>query len=116
VSEWCRRYAAGPLDGSMASLASVEAYLGLVAPPAAPPTRAEPWAVRVTVLLGAYLGEVLRETIGGAWELDARTVNDPGEYRLRLGKRVVTPVLEVHQRLLSRTALPLHDYASRLAR
>jgi len=100
----------------MASLASVEAYLGLVAPPAAPPARADPWLVRVAVLIGAYLGEVLRETIGGAWDLSATTVKDPSEYRLRLGKRVVTPVLEVHQRLLAHTALPLHDYASRLAR
>ncbi|MBN2195855.1 MAG: hypothetical protein JW751_23765 [Polyangiaceae bacterium] len=116
VSEWCRHNAAGPLDGSMASLASIEAYLGLVAPPAAPSNPAEPWVARVSILVGAYVGEVLRETVGGAWEREVTDPREPADYRLRLGRKVITPVLEVHQHLVGRTSLPLHDYASRLAR
>ena len=116
VSTWCRREAAGPLDGSMASLGSLDAYLLLLAPPAARPDADALWLPRVASLAGAYFGEVLRATVGGAWVEDVATPTAADQYRLKLGNRVVTPIADVHARLTGRSALALLDHATRLTR
>ncbi len=116
VSQWCRQSASGPLDGSVASLGALDAYLNLIAPPAARSGVAEPWLPRVAVLCGAYLGEVLRATVGGAWVTDIGEVTAPADYQVRLGTRVVTPIAEVYQRLTGRSTVSLLDYASQLTR
>jgi len=116
VSEWCRRSASGPLDGSVASLGALDAYLNLIAPPAARAHSSEPWLPRVSVLCGAYLGEVLRATVGGAWVTGVTGVGSPDDYQVRLGDQTVTPVAEVHSRITGRSTLSLLDYASKLTR
>ena len=116
VSEWCRRSASGPLDGSVASLGALDAYLNLLAPPAARARPAEPWLPRASVLCGAYLGEVLRATVGGAWVTGVSDVASPEDYLVRLGSRTATPIAEIHARLTGRSTLPLLDYVSKVTR
>ncbi len=67
VSAFCEKRAHGPLDGSISSLASVDAYLELIGPQRVALDIDAPWARRIAVLVGAYVGEVLRRCGGSPW-------------------------------------------------
>ena len=103
-----------PLDLSFASLRSIDRYVTLLAPPLAPPDPEANWVRRAAVLVGAYLGEVLRATRGGSWE------NPRGElraeaYRVSLpsGTKAL-PVVAAYERLSGRRLEQPSDYARRV--
>jgi hypothetical protein len=110
-------YCAGvelPLDLTFASLRSLDRYVTLLAPPLAPSDPEAPWVRRAAVLVGAYLGEVLRATRGGSWEPmsgEARAES----YRIALpGGVKALPVAAAFERLSGRRLEQPSDYARRI--
>src|SRR5262249_26274788 len=95
-------YCAGielPLDSSFASLRSLDRYVTLLAPPLAPSDPEAPWVRRAAVLVGAYMGEVLRATRGGSWE-PLQGAARPEAYRLALpGGIKAFPISSAFERL-----------------
>jgi tetratricopeptide (TPR) repeat protein len=113
----CRHFGEGPLDGSVASLVAVDAYLDLVAPRGAPPDPDAAWTRRVAVLTGAYLGETLRELAGGEWVYGVDTADDALAFRLKLrGGIEATPIGHVLERVIGARSSTLADYAKTLLR
>ncbi len=118
VSRYTELRAAGPLDLSMASLASVDAYLSLIAPPKAPAPEADaPWVRRAAVLLGAYVGEVLRSGLHGTWSADPEAPPGAHGYVISVGGAdALRPVQDIRARLLGDTKTSVADYAARVLR
>ena len=115
VSRYCEQYAGSPLDGSIASLDALDCYLSLIAPPALRSDAAAPWTTRLALLAGAYLGEVLREALGGEWVEPRTTALEPDSYRFRLSRGViVTPVSLVLERLVGTRTTPIRHFANQL--
>jgi hypothetical protein len=110
-------YCAGievPLDLSFASLRSLDRYVTLLAPPLAPSDAEAAWVRRAAVLVGAYMGEVLRATRGGAWE-PTRGELRPESYRFVLpGGTKALPVASAFERLAGRRLEQPSDYARRI--
>jgi Flp pilus assembly protein TadD len=117
VSRYTEIGAAGPLDLSMASLASIDVYLALIAPPKAPPPEADtPWVRRTASLIGAYVGETLRGVLGGDWTKGAGPLG-PESYLLELESgETVRPVQDVLSRVLGDTKTSIVDYTGRVMR
>lgn len=113
VGAWCAAHAGGPLDLSLASLAVLDRYVDLVAPLRASPEPDAPWSRRPAVLLGAYVGEVLRAQLGGSWRsTDARGA---GRYALDVDDTRATPVVEALARVEGRSKAPLSAYARKIS-
>jgi tetratricopeptide (TPR) repeat protein len=110
-------YCAGievPLDLSFASLRSLDRYVTLLAPPLAPSDPEAAWVRRASVLVGAYLGEVMRATRGGDWE-PTRGELRPESYRVSLpGGIKALPVACAFERLSGRRLEQPSDYARRI--
>lgn len=110
-------YCAGvevPLDLSFASLRSLDRYVTLLAPPLAPSDPEAGWVRRASVLVGAYLGEVLRTTRGGTWE-PTRGDLRPEAYRIALpGGIKALPIASAFERLSGRRLEQPSDYARRI--
>lgn len=110
-------YCAGvevPLDLSFASLRSLDRYVTLLAPPLAPSDPEAGWVRRAAILVGAYVGEVLRATRGGEWQA---VRSDPrGEaYRVALpGGITALPIASAFERLSGRKLEQPSDYARRV--
>jgi tetratricopeptide (TPR) repeat protein len=110
-------YCAGvelPLDLSFASLRSLDRYVTLLAPPLAPSDPEAVWVRRAAVLVGAYMGEVLRATRGGTWEPTRGDLRAEA-YRLALpGGIKALPVAAAYERLSGRRLEQPSDYARRI--
>jgi tetratricopeptide (TPR) repeat protein len=110
-------YCAGievPLDLSFASLRSLDRYVTLLAPPLAPSDPEAGWVRRAAILVGAYLGEVLRATRGGEWEPIHGDLR-PEAYRLDLpGGIKALPIAAAFERLSGRRLEQPSDYARRI--
>jgi hypothetical protein len=110
-------YCAGvelPLDLSFASLRSLDRYVTLLAPPLAPSDPEAAWIRRAAVLVGAYVGEVLRATRGGNWE-PIRGEIRAEVYRVVLpGGAKALPVAAAFERLSGRRLEQPSDYARRI--
>jgi tetratricopeptide (TPR) repeat protein len=103
-----------PLDLSFASLRAIDRYVTLLAPPLAPPDPEAAWVRRASLLVGAYVGEVLRTTRGGAWE-PLRGELRPEAYRVSLpGGATALPVAAAFERLSGRRLEHPSDYARRI--
>ena len=103
-----------PLDLSFASLRAIDRYVTLLAPPLAPPDPEAAWVRRASVLVGAYVGEVLRTTRGGSWE-PLRGELRPEAYRVALpGGATALPVAAAFERLSGRRLEQPSDYARRI--
>ena len=103
-----------PLDLSFASLRAIDRYVTLLAPPLAPPDPEAIWVRRASVLVGAYMGEVLRSTRGGSWE-PLRGDLRPEAYRVSLpGGAIALPVAAAFERLSGRRLEHPSDYARRI--
>ncbi len=113
IGAWCEERAGGPLNLSMPSLAALDRYVDLIAPARAAPVSDAAWPRRPAVLLGAYLGEVLRARVGGSWQNTGR--EGAAAYVLRLGPNNVTPIAEALARLEGRSQTPLSAYARKIA-
>ncbi len=103
-----------PLDLSFASLRSIDRYVTLLAPPLAPPDPEGGWVRRAAVLVGSYLGEVLRATHGGSWETPRGDMRAEA-YRIALpGGAKALPVVAAYERLSGRRLEQPSDYARRV--
>lgn len=114
IGEYCEQVLGTPLDRSIASIAALDGYLALLAPEGGPPETDAPWAPRVGLLVGAYLGETLRASLGGEWLAAGGKPLGPQSYRVRLGAREIAPVVEVLQRIEHRVPTQLSDLAAEL--
>ncbi len=116
LSRHCEQRSGSPLDGSIASLSGLDQYLALLSPTMLRATPGAPWLPRVGVLVGSYVGEVLRKARGAEWIDTDSTPRSAESYRLRLpGGSEAQPVAQVLDRLTGKNLTPLHDYAVRLA-
>jgi hypothetical protein len=116
VSRYTEQCAAGPLDLSMASLASIDVYLALIAPPKAPaPDSDTPWVRRAAVLIGSYVGETLRSALGGEWSKGSQPGAENYLLELESGE-TLRPVQDVLSRVLGDTKTSIVDYTGRLLR
>jgi tetratricopeptide (TPR) repeat protein len=110
-------YCAGievPLDLSFASLRSLDRYVTLLAPPLAPSDPEAAWVKRAAVLVGAYMGEVLRATRGGSWEPTRGELRaDSYRFALPSGTKAL-PVASAFERLSGRRLEQPSDYARRI--
>jgi tetratricopeptide (TPR) repeat protein len=110
-------YCAGielPLDLSFASLRSLDRYVTLLAPPLAPSDPEAAWIRRASVLVGAYMGEVLRATRGGSWEVTRGDLRAEA-YRVALpGGAKALPISSAFERLSGRRLEQPSDYARRI--
>jgi tetratricopeptide (TPR) repeat protein len=117
VELYCAEFGGGPLDRSLIGLLSLDNYANLLAPKGAHAPADARWVQRTSVLIGAYLGEVLREAAGAAWRDSAETPNGPDSYTLLLPDGGSTyPVLQAFERLSGKDTAPLSRYATRLVR
>jgi tetratricopeptide (TPR) repeat protein len=117
IARYCEEFAEGPLDRSTASLIALDTYLDLVAPRGAPIDADAAWTRRVSVLAGGYLGETLRELVGGEWVYGVDAADDALAFRLKLrGTTEALPVAQVLERVIGERSSTLVDYARTLMR
>ncbi|MEO7034464.1 MAG: hypothetical protein ABI548_11220 [Polyangiaceae bacterium] len=118
VELYCAEFGGGPLDRKLNGLHSLDSYATLISPAGAPAAPGARWVQRASVLIGAYLGEVLRDATGAAWRDSAEEVpSGPESYTLLLPDGGSTyPVLQAFERLSGQDTAPLSRYATRLVR
>jgi hypothetical protein len=115
VELYCAEFGGGPLDRSPVGLHSLDNYVSLIAPKNARPAGGARWVERASVLVGAYLGEVLREAVGAAWRDMIGNPIGPESYTLLLPDGGSThPVTHAYDRLSGRNADLLSHYAARI--
>ncbi|HMJ11630.1 MAG TPA: tetratricopeptide repeat protein [Polyangiaceae bacterium] len=115
VGVYSRQMSEGPLDLSIESLGALDRYLALVAPLEAVLDENPVWARRLAVLIGAYLGETLRELMGGRWVTEDCAQVHADRYVVVLANSVrITPIAQVMSRVTGDSDLTLIEYASRL--
>ena len=115
VELYCAEFAGGPLDRSPVGLHSLDQYVALLAPHPARPAAGARWVERAAVLIGAYLGEVLRESVGAAWRDVIGAPIGPESYTLMLPDGGTThPVTHAYDRLCGRSHELLSHYAARI--
>jgi tetratricopeptide (TPR) repeat protein len=116
VELYCAEFGGGPLDRSLAGLQALDNYVNLLAPTGAKIPTGASWAKRAAVLVGAYLGETLREVLGAAWRDTLGAATGPESYALLLPDGGSThPVEQAYERLSGKSTTSLHEYATRLA-
>ncbi|HET7545749.1 MAG TPA: tetratricopeptide repeat protein [Polyangiaceae bacterium] len=115
VELYCAEFGGGPLDRSPVGLHSLDQYVALLAPRTARPAGGARWVERASVLIGAYLGEVLRDAVGASWRDLIGAPIGPESYTLLLPDGSAThPVTVAYDRLSGRTTDLLSHYAARL--
>jgi len=108
----CRQRGGG-LDGSVASLSALEGYLDLLAPPGAPRPADRAWARRPSVLVGAYLGQVLCDEASAKWVFLEDAASAPERFGVVTpAGDVAEPVAHVFARLTG-DAAPIDGWAMR---
>jgi tetratricopeptide (TPR) repeat protein len=116
VELYCAEFGGGPLDRSLSGLHALDNYVSLLAPKGGKVPSGARWMKRAAVLVGAYLGETLREVVGAAWRDTIGTATGPESYALLLPDGGAThPVQEAYERLHGKSTTSLHEYATRLA-
>lgn len=106
----------GPLDGSLASVQTLDQYLSLLAPANAPLDGPNGWARRAAALAGGYLVDVLCNNAGARY-VPNEAMRGPLAYEVVLSNGTAAhPVLHVYERLCGKRLTPLADYISRLTR
>lgn len=115
VELYCAEFGGGPLDRSPGGLHSLDSYVALIAPPQGRTAIGARWVERASVLIGAYLGEVLREAVGATWRDAIGTPIGPESYTLLLPDGSSTnPVTRAYDRLSGRSSERLSYYAAQL--
>ncbi|MEP7049567.1 MAG: hypothetical protein ABJB12_04410 [Pseudomonadota bacterium] len=118
VELYCAEFGSGPLDRKLSGLHALDNYATLLAPKGTRAAASARWVQRASVLVGAYLGEVLREATGAAWRDAAdEAPTGPDSYALLLPDGgSAYPVLQAFERLSGQDTAPLSGYATRLVR
>ncbi|MEO6598962.1 MAG: hypothetical protein ABIQ16_03755 [Polyangiaceae bacterium] len=115
VELYCAEFGGGPLDRSAVGLHSLDSYVELLAPTHGRIAVGARWVERASVLIGAYLGEVLREAVGAAWRDMIGAPIGPESYTLLLPDGGSTnPVTHAYDRLSGRSSELLSHYAAQL--
>jgi len=115
VALYCAEFGGSLLARSPADLHCLDRYVALIAPSNARHARGARWVERAAVLIGAYLGEVLRESVGAAWREVLSEPVGPESYTLVLTNASTTqPIREAYDRLSGGHARPLSGYVARL--
>jgi hypothetical protein len=115
VELYCAEFGGGPLDRSAVGLHSLDSYVALIAPRQGRSAVGARWVERASVLIGAYLGEVLREAVGAAWRDVIGAPIGPESYTLLLPDGGSTnPVTRAYDRLSGRSSEHLSLYAAQL--
>lgn len=100
------------LDRTPQSLEGLDGYIQLIAPNSAPLDPHSAWARWLSVLLGGYLGEVLRSEFGGAW------VDGIGEgaeaFEVECGEQRVAPLALILEALSGQRSVCLADFPDEL--
>jgi hypothetical protein len=116
VALYTSEYGGGPLDCSLASISALDSYVTLLAPPTVAPEGEAAWVRRASLLIGAYLIDVLCENLGGTYVANDLAVG-PLVYEVTFDDGNVThPVLHAYERLCGKRMTPLGDYVSKLSR
>lgn len=113
VAMYCEQFAFTSLDHSLGCLPALDSYLTLIGPPGAPPAEASPALVRSAILVGAYVGEVVRSHWGGRWVRG--DAPDASAYVLELGSVTARPVHHTLSRSCGLSSMTLTEYVDRLA-
>lgn len=100
------------LDRSGQSLAALDRYIELVAPPDSPLGADSSWARWIAVFAGAYVGEVLCKEFGGNWSATDRDGADG--FSIHLGSRRELPISLVLDAVTGRHPIALIDYLGQL--
>jgi hypothetical protein len=105
-----------PLNGTWDSLGALEPVVERISRCATPLRGSEPWLVRLCVLLGAYVGEVVRRRAGGTWQTAPGGPREES-YGLSLpsGFRA-EPVAAMRERIKGQNGVRLVGYANALLR
>lgn len=115
VHLYCTQFAGGPLDRSLVGLTSLDNYATLLAPKHARRAHGARWVERASVLVGAYLGEVLHDAVGATWRERVDAPTGPDSYLLVLpGGGTTEPVARVYDRLSGKSTEPLSQYVARV--
>jgi tetratricopeptide (TPR) repeat protein len=115
VELYCAEFGGGPLDRSPLGLHSLDSYVALIAPVHGRTAIGARWVERASVLIGAYLGEVLRKAVGAAWRDTIGTPTGPESYVLLLPDGgSANPVARAYDRLCGRSSELLSEYATQL--
>jgi tetratricopeptide (TPR) repeat protein len=116
VALYTGEYGGGPLDTSLTSVAALDSYVSLLAPPTVAPEGSGAWVRRASILIGAYLIDVLCENMGGFFAPN-ELASGPLVYEVVFDDSSVThPVLHAYERLSGKRMTPLGDYVARLSR
>ena len=88
------------LDFTEASLVGLDRILGEFAAefPKVPKEKQSIVGAAIAMQFGAYFGEVLRRTVGGAWVDKVQGPNDL-QFSVRVGTTYLSPIVTVHRRL-----------------
>ena len=115
VELYCAEFGGGPLDRSAVGLHSLDNYVALIAPAQGRSAVGARWVERASVLVGAYLGEVLREAVGATWRDVIGAPIGPESYTLLLPDGGAThPITRAYDRLSGRSTELLSYYAAQL--
>jgi tetratricopeptide (TPR) repeat protein len=118
VELYCAEFGGGPLDRKLSGLHALDTYTALLAPEGSRAAADARWVQRASLLVGAYLGEVVREATGAAWrDVAEEAPTGPDSYALILPDGgSAYPVLQAFERLSGQDTAPLSRYATRLVR
>ncbi len=117
IGRYCEELAEGPLDNTTSSLIALDTYLDLIAPRDAASDPDAAWTRRISVLVGGYLGETIRELVGGEWIYGVDTATDAHAFKLELkGTVEAMPVAHVLERVIGERSSTMVDYAKTLVR
>jgi hypothetical protein len=105
-----------PLNGSWESLHGLEEVVARIARSATPLRGTEPWLVRLCVLLGAYVGEVVRRKVGGTWQTAPGGPREEGYVLVLRSGFQAEPVAAIRERIKSQNGVRLASYAGALLR
>lgn len=112
LSVACRLLYGHALDGSSASLESLEKLWNALSSSAQPLSGQEPWLLRLAVLLGAYVGEILSHEGNAEW-LETSPQLGPTGLSLRLPNgRDAAPMAYFVTRAVTQRPLDLELYAN----
>jgi hypothetical protein len=117
ISQYCEQHAHGALDRSIPSLGAIDGYLDLIAPMDAVTEPEAGWCRRAAILVGSYIGEVLRANAGGQWLSSVDYAVRPDDYRVLLHHRTeATPVAAALKRITGQTSERMLQYGKGVVR
>lgn len=103
-------------DRSLASIRVLDAFIDEMwgtagDSPDSDEYRPSPGKANLVIAFGAYLGEVIRDQLGGAWADDSATPPSPVNARLIVGEMTAFPIARIYKRFKNGSSEPLFQFA-----